>query len=249
MDKRKTASIALIVVLIACTIAIIAFVMGNGTTPVGPATPVPNLPTPTPNVISPFLGRTTFDRWGIPGWSVNTFATTPGLVNDVLYFSPIRVQYDQTWDRVAVGVNTSATNGTGRVCIYRASLPPYSATGMIPTTLVHDFGIFSATTTGTKTIVDSLSVNVTDSAGFYFAGVVARGDTAVAMRSPNAFDTVQAPISAIGPGAGGPLRQYALSSVPNTDYINVGCPADASGILDGLVDPSGYPSVWVRQNS
>lgn len=41
VDKRKQASIALIVVLIACTIAVIAFVMGNGTTPIGPPTPVP----------------------------------------------------------------------------------------------------------------------------------------------------------------------------------------------------------------
>lgn len=41
MDRKRTASIALIVVLLACTIAIIAFVMGNGSTPIGPPTPVP----------------------------------------------------------------------------------------------------------------------------------------------------------------------------------------------------------------
>lgn len=41
MDRKQTASIALIVVLLACTIAIIAFVMSNGTTPIGPPTPVP----------------------------------------------------------------------------------------------------------------------------------------------------------------------------------------------------------------
>ena len=40
-NKRRVASISIIVILIAATMAIVATVMGNGTTPVGPATPVP----------------------------------------------------------------------------------------------------------------------------------------------------------------------------------------------------------------
>lgn len=40
-ERKRIGSIALIVILLACTIAIVAFVMGNGTAPVGPPTPVP----------------------------------------------------------------------------------------------------------------------------------------------------------------------------------------------------------------
>lgn len=39
MDRKRQASIALIVVLIACTIAIVAYVMANGSNPIGPAIP------------------------------------------------------------------------------------------------------------------------------------------------------------------------------------------------------------------
>lgn len=247
-DRMKKGSIALFVILIAVSIIVVGMVMSNGSTPVGPPTPVANLATPTPNVISPSIDRDGQNRWALPGWSFNTVTSTPGLTNDILYFLPIRVQYAQDWDAIAVGVNTAATNGIVRVCLFGNADSPTSPDGLSPGVLAHDFGTVSATTTGTKTIFDSYSPDTAGS-GFYFVGVVVRGDSPLVMRSVNPFDAIQSPISAISTGAGGAIRFFAVETDPDTDFIDVGCPASGVGLVTAVTGSASYPVVWVRQNS
>lgn len=246
MDMKRNASIALIVILLACTIAIVAFTMSNGSTPVGPPTPTANQPTPTPNVISPYIASIGGARWITPGWLLNSSSNTPSLTNDVMYLFPVRIPYNQTWTSIAVGVNTAATNGIGRVCIYTLETNPDSISGLSPGDLAHDFGTFTATTTGTKTIVDIFSPDI-NTGGFYFFGVVPRGDTDLVMRNINTFDAVMSPVTAYG-SAGGPLRQFGLLTDPDTDFIDIGCPADINPLLTGFVGSGGFPNVWVLEN-
>lgn len=247
-DRKRIASAALFVILIACTIGIVGYVMSNGSTPVGPPTVVPvQQPTATPNVISPSINRISSNRWGVPGWTFNTVTNTPALTNDVMYLVPIRVQYAQEWDAIAVGVNTAGANGILRVCTYGIESVPYDQNGLSPGTLAFDFGTASATTTGTKTILGTFSPD-TLSSGFYFMAVIVRADTGLVMRSVNPFDAIQSPISAISTGAGGGVRFFALETDPDTDFIDVGCPVDGTGLVTAITGNASYPIVWIRQN-
>lgn len=206
-------------------------------------------PTATPNVIKPAVFRAGGDRWAVPGWEFIGFQSTAGLTNDVLYFLPLRVQYAQTWTQIGFRIDTAATNGIVRVCLYGTESVPYSDDGLDVGILIHDFSTVSATTTGSKTIIDTVNVNATSgNGGFYWMGVVARGDTPVQMRTLDQNTAFNSPASGQNPSVSGSLNYLGLSSSASTSYIDSGCPSDGTGLGQNLITAETAPTVWVKEN-
>ena len=147
-----------------------------------------------------FLGRSTGNKWRLPGWSVhNTIYAAVSWTNYLVY-TPIFVRHARTFTRIGALVGVVGAEGeTIRLGIYSAKLD--NDNYLVPDALVVDAGTIPLDDgTGTKEIIISEAL---DANSFYFLARATAAATAAELDVPYKAEPVSSPITSYGstPGA------------------------------------------------
>jgi hypothetical protein len=181
------------------------------------------------------IGVPSGEQWSIPGYGINGVSNL-SLVSGDVFYTPIVVPYGYpTVTHVGGNVFDAATGtATMRVGLYEWD-------DGFPGALIHDWGTFAITATGTW------SINVTDftlEPGSYFLAVVAN--------APSGIPQIrQISLSAIS----SPALPWSSSPGVASDVATLTKSGESAQVSGGLSDPapapngvliSGGPSIWFR---
>lgn len=167
-------------------------------------------------------------RWIIPGW-MRTVITFSAFAVDALFYQPIFVTTITTYDRIGINVQSGAA-GTVRLGIYEADVS--SPNAITPKALVLDAGTVDVTTTGTKQITISETLNP----GFYFLAM-AMGVTATIYGT----DSVSGPMETAALAGGSP-GHVMNRLIPTLSRTGVG----SGALADPAAAPTTDSSIWAQ---
>ncbi len=169
------------------------------------------------------LGALASPRWTTPGWMINDRAALNTTSGRILYV-PIFVARRTTYDRIGIEVDTSPGASLIRLGIY-------DSLDDLPNNLVVDAGTIDSSTTGSKEIVISETLD----RGFYFTAAIANAVVGVLGIDINRF--ISAPVGGSG----------ATVDERHADHIYVsGFVGDVAG---GLQDPARAPTTAARERN
>ena len=170
--------------------------------------------------------------WVVPGWHVAEITLRTVSLGD-LYFSPIFVPEQTTFDRIAVGVNAGGGGGS------KVRLGIYNWSDGAPAALVLDAGTVNVVGTGDKEIVIAQQLD----RGYYFLAAVS--NAAPQLFAPGGGSGLVTPVQALDTGVSGDLDHVVLFTSGRSGDVDGGLPAPAPAI-SGRADQT-FANVRLRE--
>ncbi len=181
------------------------------------------------------------EYWTIPGWWVAFETTNAGITADLMWFTPILVISDNTYDRIGIEVTAAGASvgSLARLCIYNSQ---NSGSGIAPGSLVVDAGtvaVGSADGTGTKI----LTISETLQQGYYFLAYLS--DDVPTLRVPNNSGAIDVPVEGMSSSAGPLMNNVILRTTSVPAQVAGGCADPASPVTGAST--SSFASVFLRR--
>ena len=185
-----------------------------------------------PAVVSDYPARVELPSgivsWQLPGWyAALGFNRTQAA--DKLYFTPIFVTRETTFDRVGLDVDLAAVGGS----VLRMGLYAANQDTLLPAALLNDFGTVVADSAGDKLITISLTLQ----RGYYWAVHISDGAPRLECINDGTSATV-APIQGWEPSTSVNVPDTMLRGASGQAGIATGGLADPAPVTTSSEDPT-----------